>query len=228
MLTRAPKPVLIVTTSHAILGDTGRPTGVWLEEVAAPYWAFRDAGLEVVIASPAGGEIPVDPASLLPDFLTSEAQRFRQDRAAQALMAGSTQLGTTPQEFAAILFAGGHGTMWDFPGNGEIASLLTGAFDKAVPVGAVCHGVAGLLASPSLAKGKRLTGFSNAEENAAGLDAVVPFLLETSLLDAGATYSAGPAFAPYTVVDGILVTGQNPASSTAVAAALLSAMAAAP
>jgi putative intracellular protease/amidase len=219
--------ILIVLTSHDRLGDTGHKTGFWLEEFAAPYYALRDAGAEVTLASPAGGQPPLDPKSDSPENQTDATRRFRADRTAQEVLASTRKLDeVSAGDFDAVFYPGGHGPMWDMPDNPTSIALLE-AFVKAdKPVGAVCHAPAALVNVRGkdggyLVKGKRVTGFSNGEERAVGLAEVVPFLLEDRLKERGGVYSRAADWAPYVQADGKLVTGQNPASSEPAAAALL-------
>jgi putative intracellular protease/amidase len=217
--------ILMIVTSHDELGATGAKTGLWLEELAAPYLCFRDRGFTVSIASPKGGAAPIDPTSLSKDFLTESARRFQADGACIKTLATTTPLGQTDDSaaFDALFFVGGHGTMWDFFPNDDIARLLDVAQRRGTPVAAVCHGVAALLNPCHLhsIKGVRLTGFSDAEEAAVGLTGVVPFLLEQALGARGAAYVSGPAFGVHAVEDGRFLTGQNPASSLDVAKMLI-------
>jgi putative intracellular protease/amidase len=219
--------VLIVLTSHDQLGDTGKKTGFWLEEFATPYYVLSDAGAAITLASPKGGQPPLDPKSDLPENLTELTKRFRTDNAAQALLANTKKLAdVSVDDFDAVFYPGGHGPMWDMPDNATSIALIE-AFVKAdKPVAAVCHAPAALVNVRGkdggyLVKGKRVTGFTNAEEGVVGLSAVVPFLLEDRLKERGGLYSAGANWAPYVQVDGKLVTGQNPASSGPVAKELL-------
>lgn len=209
--------ILMVVTSNAKLGETGRATGLWMEELAAPYNLFRDAGFEVTIASPLGGAAPVDDASLGAGFVTSDVTRFRDGARTMENLANTTRLAAIEDMtgFAAIFLVGGHGTMWDFSPNDDLDRLLDDADKRGVVIAAVCHGVAGLLGASrsGFVAGRKLTGFSDAEEAAVGLTEVVPFLLETQLRAAGAIVETGPAFHPKVVVDGRLITGQNPTSS---------------
>ena len=211
--------ILIVLTSHDQLGDTGKKTGFWLEEFAAPYYVFKDAGAVITLASPKGGQPPLDPKSDLSENLTELTKRFRTDSAAQAELANTKKLAAvSAADFDAVFYPGGHGPMWDMPDNPTSIALIE-AFVKAdKPVGAVCHAPAALLNvrgkdGQYLVKGKRVTGFTNSEEKAVGLTEIVPFLLEDRLKERGALYSKGVNWAPYIQVDGKLVTGQNPASS---------------
>ncbi len=219
--------ILIVLTSHDRLGDTGRPTGFWLEELAAPYYALTDAGAGVTLASPAGGRPPLDPKSDAPDGQTAATRRFHADPAAQARLAGTARLAdVSAGDFDAAFYPGGHGPMWDLPGDPASVALVEAFARAGKPVAAVCHGPAALVNARGpggeyLVAGKRVTGFSNGEERAVGLAGVVPFLLEDRLKERGGVYSQGADWAPHVQVDGQLVTGQNPASSEPVAAALL-------
>jgi putative intracellular protease/amidase len=219
--------VLIVLTSHDRLGDTGKKTGFWLEEFAAPYYVLKDAGVELTLASPKGGQPPLDPKSDLPENQTETTKRFRADAAAQAQLANTKKLtDVSADDFGAVFYPGGHGPMWDMPDNATSIALIE-AFVKAdKPVGAVCHAPVAFVNvrgkdGEYLVKGKRVTGFTNTEEVAVGLDHVVPFLLEDRLKERGGVYSKSADFAPYVQVDGLLVTGQNPASSGPGAEALL-------
>jgi putative intracellular protease/amidase len=219
--------VLIVLTSHDRLGDTGKKTGFWLEELAAPYYVLKDAGVELTLASSKGGQPPLDPKSDLPENQTETTKRFRADDAAQAQLANTKKLANvSADDFGAVFYPGGHGPMWDMPDNATSIALIE-AFVKAdKPVGAVCHAPVAFVNvrrkdGEYLVKGKRVTGFTNTEEAAVGLDHVVPFLLEDRLKERGGVYSKSADFAPYVQVDGLLVTGQNPASSGPGAEALL-------
>jgi putative intracellular protease/amidase len=219
--------VLIVLTSHDRLGDTGKKTGFWLEELAAPYYVLKDAGVELTLASPKGGQPPLDPKSDLPENQTETTKRFRADAAAQAQLANTKKLAdVSADDFGALFYPGGHGPMWDMPDNATSIALIE-AFVKAdKPVGAVCHAPVAFVNvrgkdGEYLVKGKRVTGFTNTEEVAVGLDHVVPFLLEDRLKERGGVYSKSADFASYVQVDGLLVTGQNPASSGPGAQALL-------
>ncbi len=217
------KKVLVVLTSHDSLGDTGKKTGFWLEELASPYYAFVDAKLDVTLASPKGGQPPLDPKSSAPDAQTAATKRFHDDRAALAALAHTKPLsGVRAEDFDAIFFPGGHGPMWDLATD-DTAAALIGRFHAAgKPVAAVCHGPAALTRAVdakgvSIVKGKKVTGFTNTEEEAVGLTKIVPFLLEDKLKALGGTYERGADWASYVVTDGMLVTGQNPASSEEVA-----------
>jgi putative intracellular protease/amidase len=219
--------ILMVLTSHDQLGNTGKKTGFWLEEFAAPYYLLTDAGAAITLASPKGGQPPLDPKSDLPENQTEFTKRFRADTAAQAVLANTKKLtDVSAHDFAAVFYPGGHGPMWDLPDNPTSIALLE-AFVKAdKPVGAVCHAPVALVNvrgknGDYLVKGKRVTGFTNSEEEAVGLTNVVPFLLEDRLKERGGIYSQAANWAPYVQVDGKLVTGQNPASSRPGAEALL-------
>lgn len=219
--------ILIVLTSHDQLGDTGKKTGFWLEEFVAPYYVLKDAGAAITLASPKGGRPPLDPKSELPENQTELTKRFRTDTAAQAELAHTKKLAdVSADDFDAVFYPGGHGPMWDMANNATSIALIE-AFVKAdKPVGAVCHAPSALINvrgkdGEYLMKRRRVTGFSDAEEDAVGLTAVVPFLLEDRLKERGGVYSKGANWAPYVQVDGKLVTGQNPASSGPAAEELL-------
>ena len=223
--------ILMVLTSHDQLGDTGEKTGFWLEELAAPYYVLKDAGAKITLASPKGGQPPLDPKSDLRENQTESTRRFRADKAAQAELANTKKLADmSTDDYDAIFYPGGHGPMWDMPDNATSIALIE-AFVKAdKPVGAVCHAPAALINvrendGKYLIQGKRVTGFSNVEENIVGLSASVPFLLEDRLKERGGVYSKGANWASYVQVDDKLVTGQNPASSGPAAKALLNCMA---
>lgn len=219
--------VLIITTSHDALGDTGENTGVWLEELAAPYYIFEDAGTLITIASPKGGKIPLDPKSELDDALTPAAIRFQQDEEALNSITFSIPLEEVKEEdFDAVFLPGGHGPMWDLAENVELKHLLEAFYRNHKPMGFVCHGVAGLVSLQNaegepLVKGLKLTSFSDSEEDAAGLADKVPFLLESRLRSLGANYHKGPDFTNYVVADRNIITGQNPASSADAAIEIL-------
>nr|MBF0684134.1 type 1 glutamine amidotransferase domain-containing protein [Pseudomonas sp.] len=219
--------ILIVLTSHDQLGSTGKPTGFWLEEFAAPFYVFRDAGAEVVLASPKGGQPPLDPKSDEPDAQTDATRRFQDDAEAKALLANTRKLETvSAEDFEAVFYPGGHGPLWDLSGDATSIALIESFVKAGKPVAAVCHAPAALVAvrgedGDYLVKGRRVTGFSNTEEEAVELTDVVPFMLEDKLKTLGGDYSKGPDWASYVLVDGQLVTGQNPASSEEAARALL-------
>ncbi len=219
--------ILMVLTSHDQLGNTGMKTGFWLEEFAAPYYVFTDAGATLTLASPKGGQPPLDPKSDQPENQTELTKRFRADTSAQAALAHTKKLtDVSANEFDAVFYPGGHGPMWDMSDNSTSIALLE-AFVKAdKPIGAVCHAPVALVnvcgkTGAYLVKGKRVTGFTNAEEEAVGLTNVVPFLLEDRLKERGGICSKAANWEPYVQVDGKLVTGQNPASSKPGAEALL-------
>lgn len=219
--------ILMVLTSHDQLGDTGNKTGFWLEEFAAPYYVLRDAGAEVVLASPAGGQPPLDPKSDEPDAQTDATRRFAQDQQAQSHLANTHRLGEVKaEEFDAVFYPGGHGPMWDLYRDIHSVALLESFLKADKPIGAVCHAPAALLQARTatgepLVNGRQVTGFSNSEEEAVGLTDVVPYLLEDVLRERGGLYSKGDDWSSYVKVDGKLVTGQNPASSEEAAKALL-------
>jgi putative intracellular protease/amidase len=219
--------ILIVLTSHDQLGDTGKKTGFWLEEFAAPYYVLKDAGVALTLASPKGGLPPLDPKSEVPEFQTELTQRFRTDTAAQAELANTKKLAdVSADDFDAVFYPGGHGPMWDMPDNATSIALIEAFVKSDKPVGAVCHAPVALVNvrgknGEYLVKGKCVTGFTNAEEEAVGLTAIVPFLLEDRLKERGSIYSKTASWVPYVQVDGRLVTGQNPASSGPAAEELL-------
>ncbi len=219
--------VLIVLTSHEKLGDTGKKTGFRLEEFAAPYYLLKDAGAAITLASPKGGQPPLDPKSDLLENLTASTKRFRSDPVAQPELANTKKLeDVSADDYDAVFYPGGHGTMWDLPDNAISIALLEAFERSGKPIGAVCHAPSALVNvcqkdGEYLIKHKHVTGFANSEEEAVGLAEVVPFLLEERLREGGGLYSKGPDWAPYVQVDGKLVTGQNPASSEPVAQALL-------
>lgn len=219
--------ILLVLTSHDQLGDTGKKTGFWLEELAAPYYALKDAGAEIVLASPKGGQPPLDPKSDDPDAQTDDTRRFKADAEAQAALASTVVLSSVKAEdFDAVFYPGGHGPLWDLANDADSIALIE-AFAKAdKPTGFVCHapGVLKFVNGPDgkpLVNGRKVTGFTNSEEEAVGLTDVVPFLVENVLTANGGDYSKGPDWGSYVLTDGKLVTGQNPGSSHAAAEALL-------
>jgi putative intracellular protease/amidase len=222
--------ILMVLTSHDRLGDTGKKTGFWLEEFAAPYYVFKDAGANITVASPRGGQPPLDPKSDEPDFQTDATRRFKNDPDAQQVLANTAILSSvSPDEFDTVFYPGGHGPMWDLAQDRDSIRLIETMYAQGKPLALVCHapGVMRDAKSPDgspLVKGKQVTGFTNGEEEAVGLTKVVPFLVEDALIAAGAKYSKGPDWQPYVLTDGILVTGQNPASSDPAARALLELM----
>ena len=223
--------VLFVLTSHDKLGNTGHKTGFWLEEFAAPYFALKDAGAVITLASPAGGQPPLDPKSDEPDAQTPATDRFRQDTDAQAALASTVPLTqVNAVDFHAVFYPGGHGPLWDLATDPHSIALLE-AFDRAnKPLALVCHAPGVLIHvcaadGQPLVAGRNVTGFTNSEEAAVGLSAVVPYLIEDEFVRLGAHYEKGPDWQVHVVTDGHLITGQNPASSEAVAHALLSMLA---
>lgn len=223
--------ILMVLTSHDELGTTGKKTGFWLEELAAPYYAFLDAGVEITLASPKGGQPPLDPKSDEPDSQTDETRRFHADSAAQAVLASTVKLDTVDQAaFDAVFYPGGHGPLWDLANDKHSISLIEQTLQAGKPVALVCH-APGVLRDvknadgTSLVKGKKVTGFTNSEEEGVGLTDVVPFLVEDVLKQNGGLYSRGDDWQSYTVQDGLLITGQNPGSSAETAKVLLASLA---
>ncbi|MCE0493626.1 type 1 glutamine amidotransferase domain-containing protein [Vibrio salinus] len=219
--------ILMVVTSHDQLGDTGEKTGFWLEEFAAPYYTFLDAGAEIVVASPKGGQPPLDPKSDLPDFQTPATERFKQDEQAQQVLANTVNLsGMQSDDFDAVFYPGGHGPLWDLAESEKSIELIRSFEQSGKPVSFVCH-APGVLknvknsAGEPFIKGRKVTGFTNTEEEAVELTEVVPFLIEDEFIRLGGLYEKGADWMPYVVEDGLLITGQNPASSEAVAQTLL-------
>ena len=222
--------VLFVTTSHDKMGDTGAKTGVWLEELAAPYYVFKEAGVSITLASPMGGQVPLDPKSQAIIIATRSTKRFLKDEDAMSFLSHSTVLSAiSADDFDVVFLPGGHGSLWDCADNKILKQLLE-TFDRdGKPIGAVCHGVVGLISLQNdkgeiWVKGKQLTGFSNSEEESSGLTKVVPFLTETKLLSLGALYSKGASYVSHVVAEGNIVTGQNPASSEEVAKKIVALM----
>ncbi len=224
--------ILMVLTSHDQLGNTGRPTGFWLEELAAPYFVFRDAGVELTLASPKGGQPPLDPKSDLPENQTPAMARFKKDAAAQQALANTVKLAdVTAEDFDTVFYPGGHGPMWDLAESRTSIGLLEAFYNSGKPIALVCH-APGVLRHVTnqgapLVKGKHVTGFTNGEEEGVQLTKVVPFLVEDELLRLGAIYEKVANWQPLSITDGRLITGQNPASSVPAAQALLKLMAAA-
>ncbi|MCW8125924.1 type 1 glutamine amidotransferase domain-containing protein [Microbulbifer halophilus] len=219
--------ILMVLTSHDQLGDTGNKTGFWLEEFAAPYYIFRDAGADITLASPRGGQPPLDPNSDNPDAQTPATERFHGDKDAQQVLANTALLADmNADDFDAVFYPGGHGPLWDLAGDRDSIALIESFIGADKPVAAVCH-APGVLRQVKnsqgepLVSGKKVTGFTNSEEEAVGLTQIVPFLVEDMLKDNGGQYSRGDDWASHVVADGLLITGQNPASSEATAKALL-------
>lgn len=219
--------VLMILTSHEKLGDTGKKTGFWLEEFAAPYYVLLDAGAKITLSSPAGGQPPLDPQSDLPEAQTAATARFKKDLTAQRALSQTTKLSDIKADsFDAIFFPGGHGPLWDLAENADSQRLIENFIAKDLPIAAVCHAPA-IFKHPKGADGKscvagrRVTGFTNSEEAGVGLTKIVPFLVEDMLKANGGLYEKGPDWGSHVVVDGNLVTGQNPASSAAAAKELL-------
>ena len=222
--------ILMVLTSHDQLGNTGRKTGFCLEEFAAPYFTFRDAGVELTLASPKGGQPPIDPKSDAPDQQTPAMARFKQDTKAQQELSQTVKLSDMKSDdFDTIFYVGGHGPMWDLVDNRDSIALIESFYNSGKPVAAVCHSPAVfhrvMYRGEPLVKGKRVTGFTNGEEAAVGLTHVVPFLVEDELKRVGGLYEKAADWASFAIVDGRLVTGQNPAPSTAAAKALMGVLA---
>ena len=219
--------IAIILTSHDELGTTGKKTGFWLEEFAAPYYVFKDAGVDLTLASPQGGQPPLDPKSDEPGAQTAATERFKQDPEAQQALAHTVKLDTIKAaDFDAIFYPGGHGPLWDLAEDKQSIALIEQAYAAGKPVAVVCHapGVLRHVKAPSgepLVKGKSVTGFTNTEEEAVQLTKVVPFLVEDMLKENGGTYSKGADWQPYVVTAGHLITGQNPASSEPAAHELL-------
>ncbi|MDP9812072.1 putative intracellular protease/amidase [Rhizobium tibeticum] len=218
--------ILMVLTSHDQLGNTGKLTGFWLEEFAAPYYVFKDAGAEITLASPKGGQPPIDPKSDEPANQTEAMARFKGDPAAQKELANTVMLSDVKADgFDTVFYPGGHGPMWDLVNDRNSIALIESFYNAGKPVAAVCH-APGVLRKVTyqgqpLVKGKRVTGFANSEEEAVHLTEVVPFLVEDELKRLGGHYEKAGDWADFTIVDGRLITGQNPASSTSAAKELL-------
>jgi putative intracellular protease/amidase len=221
------KKILMVLTSHDELGNTGQKTGFWVEEFAAPYYAFIDAGVEVTLATPKGGQAPIDPKSTLENFQTSATERFDSDKEAQANIANTVKLSSLNEgDFDGVFYPGGHGPLWDLTDNTDSIALIESFLKAGKAVATVCHASAALLnvkqASGEFAiKGKTVTGFTNSEEEAVQLTEVVPFLLEDELIKRGGEYQKAQDWHAFAVQDGLIITGQNPASSTLAAEKLL-------
>jgi putative intracellular protease/amidase len=227
------KRIRMIVTSHSTMGETGKPTGIWASELAGPYYMFRDAGLQVTtIASPAGGKVPFDPASLKPAGLNdASVERFLHDPVAQA-QADTTLVAAEVNAagYDAVFFPGGHGAMWDLPSDGGVIRAVAAAYAAGKVIAAVCHGPAGLLGArrpdgKSILADKTVNGFTDEEEAAAGLAGVVPFLLESRMRELGGRFEKAPNWTPFAVRDGQLITGQNPQSSELVAQHVLEAVA---
>ena len=221
------KKILMVLTSHDELGNTGQKTGFWVEEFAAPYYAFIDAGVEITLATPLGGQAPIDPTSTLADFQTEATKRYDGDDAAQAKIAATVELSSLNQaDFDAVFYPGGHGPLWDLTDNADSISLIESFIQAGKAVATVCHASAALLnvkqdSGEFAIKGKAVTGFTNSEEEAVALTEVVPFLLEDELIKRGGDYQKAEDWHAFAVQDGLIITGQNPASSALVAEKLL-------
>jgi putative intracellular protease/amidase len=219
--------ILMVLTSHDKLGNTGRKTGFWLEEVAAPYFVFKDSGAEITLASPKGGRPPLDPKSNEPEFRTDLTRRFEKDAAAEAQLDKTVRLDSVKQQdFDTVFYPGGHGPMWDLVEDKNSIKLIESFLAAGKPIAIVCHSTGALRHVKThdgkpLVQGKEVTGFTNGEEEAVGLTKVVPFLVEDEMLKLGAVFSKKANWAVHVVRDGLLITGQNPASSGPAARALL-------
>ncbi|HEX7986212.1 MAG TPA: type 1 glutamine amidotransferase domain-containing protein [Duganella sp.] len=219
--------ILMVLTSHDQLGDTGKKTGFWLEEFAAPYYTLKEAGTKLTVVSPKGGQPPLDPKSDEPDAQTAATKRFKADPEAQAVLANTGKLADVPaDDFDAVFYPGGHGPLWDLAEDRASIALIEAMIAAGKPVAAVCHapGVLRHVNGPDgkpLVNSKKVTGFTNTEEEAVGLTKVVPFLVEDMLKEKGGMYSKLGDWQPYAITDGLLVTGQNPASSEVAAEQLL-------
>lgn len=221
------KKVLMVLTSHAELGNTGEKTGFWVEEFAAPYYEFIDAGITVTLASPLGGQPPIDPKSEMEDFQTAATKRYDADKNVQQLMANTHELSTVnAQEFDGVFYPGGHGPLWDLTDNIDSIHLISDFLQAQKPIAAVCHATAAFLnvkdkSDNYIVKGKVVTGFTNSEEEAVQLTNIVPFLLEDELIKRGGDYQKASDWNAFAVQDGLIITGQNPASSSLAAKKLL-------
>ena len=222
--------ILMALTSHGQLGNTPHKTGFWLEEFTAPYYVFKDAGADITLASPKGGEPPVDPNSQAEDALTDSTRRFENDAAAKSALASTKRLGDVQMdEYDAVFFPGGHGPLWDMVDSKDVIRILEDAGRDNKVIGAVCHGPAVFRHAETgngdyFVNRRSVTGFSNREEEAVQLTSVVPFLVEDMLKECGADYSCAEGWAPHIVVDGNLITGQNPASSEGAARAMIEAL----
>ena len=222
--------IVMVLTSHDQLGDTGRKTGFWLEELAAPYYAFKDAGVEITLASPKGGRPPLDPKSNEPEFRTDLTLRFEKDPAAEAQLSKTVRLDSVRQgDFDTVFYPGGHGPMWDLAEDEHSINLIESFIAAGKPIGIVCHSTGALrhVRAPNgklLVQGKEVTGFTNGEEEEVGLTKIVPFLVEDEMLKLGAIFSKKTNWASHVVSDGLLITGQNPHSSGPAAKTLMAAV----
>lgn len=222
--------ILMVLTSHEDFGTSGRKTGFWMEEFAAPYYRFSEAGVEITLASPAGGKPPVDPASLGDDFKTNDTRRYERDAEAQAFLANTKKLDDVQaSDFDAVFYPGGHGPLYDLTDNVASLALLKEFHAASKPIGAVCHGVAALVKAITnknepIVAGLEVTGFTDSEEAAVGATDIVPYSVEQGLKDAGGKYRSADDWADFSIRDGLLVTGQNPGSSDSSARLLLEAL----
>ena len=219
--------ILMVLTSHSELGNTGKKTGFWIEEFAAPYYVFQDAGATITIASPKGGQPPIDPSSDTPENQTPATIRFKADKQLQNILSATQLLSTiSADDYDAVFYPGGHGPLWDLTNDADSINLIEHFWNSKKPIVAVCHAPAVLLNANDeedepIVKGKKVTGFTNSEEEAVQLTEVVPFLLENELISKGGIYSKKENWASYVVIDDMLITGQNPASSEEAAKALI-------
>ena len=224
--------ILMVLTSHDVLGNTGHKTGFWLEEFAAPYFVFRDAGVQLTLASPKGGQPPLDPKSDLPENQTAAMTRFKQDPAAQKALSQTVKLSDVKAEdYDTVFYPGGHGPMWDLAESPVSIALLESFYNSGKPIALVCHSPGVLrhvtYQGAPLVRGKQVTGFTNGEEEEMRLTHVVPFLVEDELMRLGAIFEKKANWQPFSIIDGRLITGQNPASSTVAAQNLMNVLAAA-
>lgn len=221
------KKILFVLTSHDQLGDTGKKTGFWIEEFAAPYYLLKDKGVDITLASPKGGQPPIDPSSEAPESQTPATERFNGDKETQDLLSKTLKLDAVNQsDYDAVFYPGGHGPLWDLAEDAQSIALIESFYNNNKPISAVCHAPAVFRHTKNtdgtpLVQGKKVTGFSNSEEEAVQLTNVVPFLVENMLQENGGTYSKGDDWSPYALEDGLIITGQNPASSVLVAELLL-------
>lgn len=219
--------VLFVVTSHDKLGDTDKKTGLWIEEFATPYYNLVDQGVKVVIASPKGGQPPIDPKSTSPDFQTEATKRFYSDSRTQRIFSKTVKLSKVNHEdYDAVFYPGGHGPLWDLSNDTNSIQLIESFYNNNKPIAFVCHAPAALLnvkdkQGQALVKGKKVTGFTNGEEAAVGLTSIVPFLIEDMLIQNGAIYEKGADWSPFAVSDGLLISGQNPQSASLVADLLI-------
>jgi len=222
--------ILMVLTSHEQMGDSGQKTGFWLEEFTAPYYVFKDAGADITLASPRGGKPPIDPNSETEDALTDSTRRFGEDAHARETLASTRKLSDVDMNrFDAVFYPGGHGPLWDLANDSDSVALINAAVEQDKVIAAVCHAPAvfrdvEIKPNQNLVGGRQVTGFSNSEEEAVGLTGIVPFLVENMLKEKAGKYSRGDDWQPHIVVDGKLITGQNPASSEGAAKAVIQAL----